>query len=86
MGIGAYQVREFIQGIGGQLNVSSELNIGTTVCIELPISEASSQPRPHKDKGNGKGKGKEATPDSDAEQQAINKQHPASCHQKVMEK
>lgn len=37
MGIGAYQVREFIQGMGGKLSVSSELNVGTTVCITLPI-------------------------------------------------
>ena len=37
MGIGAYQVREFIQGMGGKLSVSSEINVGTTVCITLPI-------------------------------------------------
>lgn len=37
MGIGAYQVREFIQGMGGKLNVSSKINIGTTVSITLPI-------------------------------------------------
>ena len=39
MGIGAYQVREFIQGMGGKLSVSSELNVGTTVCITLPIKQ-----------------------------------------------
>lgn len=39
MGIGAYQVREFIQGMGGKLSVSSELNVGTTVCITLPIKK-----------------------------------------------
>ena len=49
MGIGAYQVREFIQGMGGQLKVSSEINIGTTVCIELPIREVSSIPLINKD-------------------------------------
>ena len=38
MGIGAYQVREFIQAMGGQLKVSSEVDVGTNVCIELPIS------------------------------------------------
>ncbi|MEZ7985363.1 MAG: PEP-CTERM system histidine kinase PrsK, partial [Pseudomonadales bacterium] len=40
MGIGAYQVREFIQGMGGKLSVSSELNVGTTVCITLPINKS----------------------------------------------
>ena len=40
MGIGAYQVREFIQGMGGKLSVNSELNVGTTVCITLPINKS----------------------------------------------
>ncbi|MBT5923142.1 MAG: PEP-CTERM system histidine kinase PrsK [Cellvibrionales bacterium] len=49
MGIGAYQVREFIQNMGGKLRVSSEINVGTTVCITLPIhtsaiSEALTRP------------------------------------------
>jgi putative PEP-CTERM system histidine kinase len=38
MGIGAYQVREFIRAMGGQIQVRSEKNAGTTVYIELPIS------------------------------------------------
>ena len=41
MGIGAYQVREFIQSMGGELKVTSEINVGTTVCITLPIGENS---------------------------------------------
>ena len=40
MGIGAYQVREFIRGMGGKLSVNSELNVGTTVCITLPINKS----------------------------------------------
>ncbi|MBT5292813.1 MAG: PEP-CTERM system histidine kinase PrsK [Cellvibrionales bacterium] len=49
MGIGAYQVREFIQNMGGKLRVSSEINVGTSVCITLPIhtsaiSEALTRP------------------------------------------
>ena len=40
MGIGAYQVREFIQGMGGKLGVNSEINVGTTVCITLPINKS----------------------------------------------
>ncbi|MGB5325782.1 MAG: ATP-binding protein, partial [Pseudomonadales bacterium] len=40
MGIGAYQVREFIQSMGGVIEVSSEVEIGTTVCIKLPIAYA----------------------------------------------
>ena len=43
MGIGAYQVREFIQNMGGQIKVTSELNIGTNVCIMLPISNSSTE-------------------------------------------
>lgn len=39
MGIGAYQVREFIENMGGQIKVVSALGQGTTVCIELPVSE-----------------------------------------------
>lgn len=39
MGIGAYQVREFIQNMGGQIKVASELTVGTTICILLPISK-----------------------------------------------
>jgi len=40
MGIGAYQVRAFIQGMGGKLTVKSEINLGTTVCITLPINKS----------------------------------------------
>ncbi|MBT5923979.1 MAG: hypothetical protein HOH29_09630, partial [Cellvibrionales bacterium] len=40
---------EFIQNMGGKLRVSSEINMGTSVCITLPIhtsaiSEALTRP------------------------------------------
>ncbi|MBT8140441.1 MAG: PEP-CTERM system histidine kinase PrsK [Gammaproteobacteria bacterium] len=38
MGIGAYQVREFIQAMSGSIQVISEVDVGTTVCIKLPIA------------------------------------------------
>lgn len=38
MGIGAYQVREFIESMGGKIKVVSEVDAGTTLCIQLPIA------------------------------------------------
>jgi putative PEP-CTERM system histidine kinase len=38
MGIGAYQAREYIQIIGGQLDVASEPGVGTTFTIQLPTT------------------------------------------------
>jgi putative PEP-CTERM system histidine kinase len=39
MGIGAYQAREYIRSIGGHIDVSSEVGIGTTFVITLPLAE-----------------------------------------------
>ena len=36
MGIGAYQVREYITGLGGRLDVRSELGSGTRIVLRLP--------------------------------------------------
>jgi len=36
MGIGAYQVREYITGLGGRLDVRSELGSGTRIALRLP--------------------------------------------------
>ena len=36
MGIGAYQAREYVRMIGGQLSVVSELGVGTTFTLRLP--------------------------------------------------
>ena len=38
MGIGAYEAREFIRELGGQLNVRSEPGAGTCFHIELPVA------------------------------------------------
>lgn len=38
MGIGAYQAREYIQIIGGQLDVASKPGVGTTFVIQLPTT------------------------------------------------
>jgi len=40
MGIGAYEAREFIRELGGQLDVSSETGVGTCFHIHLPLSSA----------------------------------------------
>ena len=37
MGIGAYQAREYIRELGGQLTVSSEIGEGTCFSLSLPI-------------------------------------------------
>lgn len=38
MGIGAYEVREFIRGCGGNIEVESALGKGTTFIIRLPLA------------------------------------------------
>ena len=38
MGIGAYEAREFVRGLGGQLDVRSEIGAGTRFRIQLPLS------------------------------------------------
>lgn len=37
MGIGAYQAREYVRALGGQLEISSEPGVGTTWSIRLPV-------------------------------------------------
>jgi putative PEP-CTERM system histidine kinase len=39
MGIGAYQAREYIRSIGGQVHVSSEVGVGTTFALALPLAD-----------------------------------------------
>lgn len=39
MGIGAYQAREYLRTLGGQIEVKSDVGIGTTFSIRLPLSE-----------------------------------------------
>jgi len=40
MGIGAYEAREFIRELGGQLDVKSEPGVGTCFQIKLPLATA----------------------------------------------
>jgi putative PEP-CTERM system histidine kinase len=37
LGIGAYQAREIVHGIGGDLEIRSKVGLGTTVTLSLPI-------------------------------------------------
>ncbi len=46
MGIGVYQARDYIQSLGGTMNVESELGSGTTFCISLPILDVEPIPEP----------------------------------------
>jgi putative PEP-CTERM system histidine kinase len=39
MGIGAYQARDYVRMLDGQIEVSSETGVGTEFSIRLPISE-----------------------------------------------
>ncbi len=43
MGIGVYEVREFIRALGGGIDVSSEPGIGTTFTIDLPLHKSAQQ-------------------------------------------
>ena len=40
MGIGAFQAREFVRSLGGDVRVSSEPGVGTTFRLEIPFSAA----------------------------------------------
>lgn len=39
MGIGAYQAREYVRTLGGQIEVESEVGVGTTFSIRLPAAD-----------------------------------------------
>ena len=39
MGIGAYQARNYVRTLGGQMEVTSEVGIGTTFSVRLPVNE-----------------------------------------------
>lgn len=40
MGIGVYQARDYIVSLGGTLDVESELGVGTTFTIQLPLTHS----------------------------------------------
>ncbi len=39
MGIGAYESRQYIQELGGEIHVESEENVGTCFRVRLPLLE-----------------------------------------------
>ena len=39
MGIGAYQARDYVRTLGGQMEVTSEIGAGTTFSVRLPVNE-----------------------------------------------
>jgi len=39
MGIGAYQARDYVRTLGGQMEVTSEVGVGTEFSIRLPLSD-----------------------------------------------
>jgi signal transduction histidine kinase len=41
MGIGAYESFQYVQELGGKIEVDSELGVGTTVTVLLPVFESS---------------------------------------------
>ncbi len=41
MGIGAYQAREFVRSLGGDIEVKSEVEVGTVVTVSLPLATPS---------------------------------------------
>ena len=43
-GIGAFQTRELLRGVGGDLEVVSEIGAGTTMRILLPVSPETAPP------------------------------------------
>jgi len=40
MGIGVFQVREYVNKLGGQLDVESEVGVGTTFRLHIPLSKS----------------------------------------------
>ncbi len=40
MGIGAYQIRETVRAGGGDVNVQSEVGVGTTLIMQLPLARS----------------------------------------------
>jgi len=47
MGVGVYESREFIRSLGGEIEVVSEIDKGTTFTLKIPLREQVSQPPRH---------------------------------------
>ena len=43
MGIGVYESREFIRGLGGEIEVSSELDKGSTFVVRIPVRQSAEE-------------------------------------------
>ena len=43
MGIGVYEAREFVRGLGGEMEVHSTPGEGTTVRLTLPLADGGSR-------------------------------------------
>jgi signal transduction histidine kinase len=39
MGVGVYESREFVRSLGGEIDVSSEVNKGTIFTLKIPLHE-----------------------------------------------
>jgi putative PEP-CTERM system histidine kinase len=52
MGIGAYETREFIRGLGGDVEILSRIGEGTTFRMRIPISEESGNSLKSSDNSN----------------------------------
>ena len=48
MGIGAYESFQYVQELGGKIEVESELNVGTIVTLLLPLIETSKESDLHR--------------------------------------
>ncbi|MGD8590465.1 MAG: PEP-CTERM system histidine kinase PrsK, partial [Chromatiales bacterium] len=48
MGVGVYESREFIRGLGGDIEVISEISKGTTFTLKIPVREQTLKPHYHK--------------------------------------
>ena len=46
MGIGAYQAREYVQKLGGNIDVTSEPGLGSCFSVRIPLADATLKPRP----------------------------------------
>jgi signal transduction histidine kinase len=44
MGVGVYESREFIRSLGGEIEVVSEIDKGTTFTLKIPLRDQVSQP------------------------------------------
>ena len=44
MGMGAYQVRDYVVSLGGRLEVRSEVGVGTRIALRFPRSAGGSNP------------------------------------------